>query len=281
MAPMSTRRKLAIATWDAPREGNIYGKLTLDATEALAYIAYLRQTSGEKVTITHLVGKAVASALEAAPGLNGVIRFGSFVQKTTIDIAFLVALEEGADLAKAKIDNYDAKSVVDVAVELRELASKLHKGEDEAFNKSKGTLKMLPTWIIRPLLKLTGFLSGILGWSVPALGLESYPFGSAIITNVGVFGVDEGFAPPTPFANVPLYVLIGAVRDSPFVLDGELCVRKTLTLTATIDHRFIDGAQGGALAKVMREIFENPWKLDGLDGNPANAAESAEESVTA
>jgi pyruvate dehydrogenase E2 component (dihydrolipoamide acetyltransferase) len=29
MAKMSTRRKLAIATWRSPREGNIYGKMTL------------------------------------------------------------------------------------------------------------------------------------------------------------------------------------------------------------------------------------------------------------
>src|SRR5437868_3292437 len=38
MSKMSTRRKLAIATWGNPGEGNIYGKLTLDATEALAYL---------------------------------------------------------------------------------------------------------------------------------------------------------------------------------------------------------------------------------------------------
>lgn len=269
MAKMSTRRKLAIASWDAPREGNIYGKLTMDASAALAYIAWLRETSGEKVTITHLVGKAVASALEQAPGLNGVIRWGAFVQKPTIDIAFLVALEEGSDLAKAKIENYDKKSVVDVAIELKELAAKLHRGEDEQFNKSKGPLQILPTWIIRPLLKITGFLSGRLGWSVPLLGLESYPFGSCIITNVGVFGLDEGYVPPTPFANVPLYVLIGAVRDTPWVHEGALTIRPLLTLTATIDHRFIDGAQGGTLAKVMRNIFENPWQLSGMDGPPS------------
>ena len=35
---MTLRRKLAIATWDAPREGNIYGKLVLDARPALEYI---------------------------------------------------------------------------------------------------------------------------------------------------------------------------------------------------------------------------------------------------
>jgi len=38
MAMNSTRRKLAIGTWSAPREGNIYGKLTLNAEPALAYI---------------------------------------------------------------------------------------------------------------------------------------------------------------------------------------------------------------------------------------------------
>ena len=62
--------------------------------------------------------------------------------------------------------------------------------------------------------------------------------------------------------------MIGTVRDSPFVLDGELTIRPTLTLTATIDHRFIDGAQGGTLAKVMRKIFENPWQLSDMDGPP-------------
>ncbi len=61
------RRKLAIASWSSPSEGNIYGKLTVDATEALAYLDHLRETTGEKVTVTHLVGKAVAEALAAEP----------------------------------------------------------------------------------------------------------------------------------------------------------------------------------------------------------------------
>jgi pyruvate dehydrogenase E2 component (dihydrolipoamide acetyltransferase) len=267
----STRRKLAISTWDAPREGNIYGKLTVDATEALAYVAWLRQTSGEKVTITHLVGKACAEALARSPGLNGIIRFGRYVEKSTVDLSFLVALEDGKNLAKAKIDRFDTKSVVDVAKELRALADKLYRGEDREFNKSQGPLKLLPTWLIRPLLKVTGYLSSVLGLSVPALGLEAYPFGSLIITNVGVFGLDEGFAPPTPFAHVPVYVLVGALRDAPVVRDGAIVVRKQLTLCATIDHRYLDGAQGGVLAKVVRDILENPWQLEGLEGRPAEA----------
>lgn len=268
MNPNSTRRKLAIASWSPPREGNIYGKLTVDATEALAYLEWLRATSGEKVTVTHLVGKAVAMALREAPGLNGVIRWGRFVPHDTIDIAYLVALEEGRDLAKAKVATADGKSVVEIARELRALAERLHKGQDEQFKKATGPIKWMPSWLVRPVVHWTGWLSGVLGWSIPALGLERFPFGSAIVTNVGVFGLDEGFAPPTPWAHVPIYVLMGAVRDAPAVVDGALTVRKQLTITATIDHRFMDGAQGGRLAKVVRDVLERPWQLEGMDGPP-------------
>lgn len=280
MRKMSTRRKLAIATWSSPREGNIYGKLTVDATEALAYLDHVRRTTGEKVTITHLVGKACGEALRQSPSLNGYLRLGEYIPHRTVDIAYLVALEEGANLAKAKVCNVDTKSVADVARELRELARRLHEGRDEQFKKSQGPVGLLPTWVLRPVLGITGLLTSSFGVSIPALGLEAFPFGSCIVTSVGMFGLDEGFAPPTPFARVPVYVLVGALRDSPAVADGKLVVRKHITLTATIDHRFMDGHQGGVLAGVVRSIFENPWQLEGLPGRPESTERIQQSEAT-
>ena len=121
--PNGLRRKLAIATWAPPREGNIYGKLTVDVSEALRWIDAVRAQSGEKVTLTHLVGKAVAEAFAQAPGLNGVIRLGTYQRHQGVALSFLIALEEGQNLAKAKIDDFDKKSVVEVARELRGLTS--------------------------------------------------------------------------------------------------------------------------------------------------------------
>jgi len=262
MAKMTTRRKLAIATWSRPPEGNIYGKITIDATNAMRYIAEIKERDGIKLTITHLVGKAVAMALKKAPGLNGRILFGAFEPYPTVDITYLVALEDGADLAKARIADADKKSLPEIAGELRALAKRLHDKKDADYEKSKNMLRALPTWIIRPLLFVVGWLGGALGISVPALGVEKFPFGSCIITSVGMLGLDEGFAPPTPFARTPLLVLVGAMRDRPAVVDGELCVRPQFTITATIDHRFIDGFQGGILAKEARRILENPYLLD-------------------
>jgi len=259
---MTLRRKLAIATWTPPREGNIYGRVTLDATEALKYIEHLRITTGEKITITHLVGKAVGLALAQAPSLNGRIVMDRFVPFKSVDIAYLVALEGGDNLGKVKVERVDEKSVVEIATELRSSFNRLDKGQDEAFKKSMAPLKWMPRWLLRRVLNIVGFLGAGLGWNIGALGVESFPFGSCIVTSVGMLGFDEGFAPPTPFARVPIYVLVGAVRPLPAVVDGAVVVRDQVTITATIDHRFVDGYQLGVVAKVFRQVIENPWSLE-------------------
>lgn len=265
----TVRRKLAIATWSDPSEPNIHGKLTVDATEALRYLAWVRETTGEHATITHFVGKAVALALASTPSLNGYLRFGRFVPHATTDITYLVVLEGGENLAKARLREVDRKSVADIARELRELAARLREGRDGDFAKSMKTVGLLPTWLLRPILWLTGFLASVLGLRLPSLGVEPFAFGSAVITSVGMFGLDEGYAPFSPFMRIPLLVLVGAVSDQPAAVDGALAIRPRLTITATIDHRFVDGFQGGTLAKTIRAVFENPWTLEGRDGPPA------------
>jgi len=77
-----------------------------------------------------------------------------------------------------------------------------------------------------------------------------------------MFGLEEGFVPPTPFTRVPVYILVGAVKDRPAVVDGKVQIQPQLTITATIDHRFIDGAQLAILSKVVKSILENPWQLE-------------------
>lgn len=259
---MSTRRKLAIATWSSPKEGNIYGKLTIDATHALAYLQELNEKTGIKTSITHLVGRAAGLALKSAPDLNGRIVFGRYIPHETVDLAFLVALPHTQDLAKFKVCNIDQKTTVQIAEELRTAAERLRAGQDTDFEKSKGLLKALPTWLIRPILWLTGYVTGALGFEVKALGLEAFPFGTAIITSVGMLGIDEGYAPPTPFARVPVYLAITQIKQRAVVHQGEIVIRPQLDIMATVDHRFMDGYQGGMLVKQLKQYLENPASMD-------------------
>lgn len=74
------------------------------------------------------------------------------------------------------------------------------------------------------------------------------------------------------------------MRDEPVVRDGEIVVRKVLTIAATIDHRFMDGTQGAVLAQTVRKYFANPELLDakalGIAVAPEPDAASKSELVT-
>lgn len=266
---MSLRRKVAIATWNSPKEGNIYGKLTIDVTNALKYIDYLRNITQKKITITHLIGKSVGLALAKCPDINGRIFFGRYVPHKTADVSFLVSLEGGKNLDRCKISSIDQKSIPEIADELKSLASRLREGGDKDHEKSKPIIKLLPTWLIKPMLRFFGFLSGAAGINLPFLGVRSFPFGACLITNVGMFGLDEGYAPPVPFAHIPLLLAIPEIKKRVMVENDEVVIKPMLDIMATIDHRFLDGHRGSMIAKMLKNMLENPWTMEGLKDMPA------------
>jgi pyruvate dehydrogenase E2 component (dihydrolipoamide acetyltransferase) len=251
---------MAATTWREPRDPVIFGSLDVDMTEGLAFVASCRG-GGANVTVTHLVGRALALALDRSPNLNSRIVLGRVRPLPSIDIAFLVSLDEGDDLSAVKVERADEKSVQEIAGELASRALTLREGRDEDFSKAKGTMERLPWWALGPALRAMSWLSGGLGISIPALGVKADPFGSAIITSVGMFGVDTAFVPFTPFARVPLYLLIGAVKDRAVVVDGRIEARPVMTLTASIDHRYVDGHELAMLAHTLRDTIEDPWRL--------------------
>lgn len=259
---MTTRRKLAIATWSSPREGNIYGKMTFDMTHALAYLKELNEKSSEKITVTHLIGRAVGLAMKSAPDVNGYISFGRYIPHETADLSFLIAIPHTHDLGKFKICNIDQKKPVEIAQELSAAAAKLRAGKDSDFEKSQNLVRILPTWLIRPLLWIIGYATGALGLELKPLGLEAFPFGAAIITSVGMLGIDEGYPPPTPFARVPVYIVVTAIKERPVAHQGQVVIRPQMDIMATIDHRFMDGFRGAQLIKIIRHYMENPKAVD-------------------
>lgn len=268
---MSTRQKLMIATWDPPGEGNILGAVSVDCTKALAYVAEKRRETSVKVTITHVAIKAVAEALARCPTINGHIVMGRYVPSSTVDIGCLVAMEreEGAagskanDLANVTIRSAHLKSVVEIAQELAAGATRLRAGQDKDFEKSKPLMRLLPTWVLSRVVKLTGFIGCELGLSVAPLGVKPRPFGTCLLTAFGSMGLDMAWAPHTPFSRVPLTVGVGAVSDKVIAVDGRAEVRPVLSLFATIDHRFMDGADGAKLAAVVRAVLSDPKSLEG------------------
>lgn len=261
---MSARRRISIASYRPPREGVIHGSMTLDCSKVAKYLAEVNAAGAQgrdasPVTITAFVGAVVGRALRASPSLNGRIHLGRYIPHERVNVAFLVQVNDGENLAQVLVEDIDELSPVEVHSQLRAKAEAVRSGKDENFEKSINLTRRMPTPILRRVLSFGGFVTTGLG--LPFAGQPAFPFGSAVITSVGMLGVDEAFVPPTPFLRVPLYVAIGRMRDMVFAESGEPVVRPGITLTATLDHRFIDGFQAGVLANRVREGFDNPWLL--------------------
>jgi 2-oxoisovalerate dehydrogenase E2 component (dihydrolipoyl transacylase) len=79
---------------------------------------------------------------------------------------------------------------------------------------------------------------------------------SFTITNIGVFGVDGG----TPILNPGEsgILAIGAIRQRPWVVDGEVVPRWVTTLSLSFDHRIVDGEQASRFLVDVAGILENP-----------------------
>lgn len=80
--------------------------------------------------------------------------------------------------------------------------------------------------------------------------------GTITITNVGVFGVDTG----TPILNPgeSAILALGAVREMPWVVDGQIVARQVCQLALSFDHRVVDGAQGSRFLADVGALLGDP-----------------------
>ncbi|GAC1440249.1 MAG: hypothetical protein NVSMB55_04170 [Mycobacteriales bacterium] len=256
----SVRRKIAVATWRASKESRLYARMAVDATAVLEYCAGQRAATGVPVSPAAVVGLAFQRAVEQVPAFHNRVVFGRIVPFPSYDVAFAVDIEGGDDLAPTKVRAADTKSVVAVSAELAAGAERLRARADRDFQTTNGIARLVPWFLLRPMLALASLLNGGIG--VRAFGQPAHPLGSLFVTNIGSFGLDEGYVAPVPLARVPLYICVGAVSPAAMVIDGQVVARPQLVITATADHRLVDGAHAAKLARIVRGLLADPALID-------------------
>jgi pyruvate dehydrogenase E2 component (dihydrolipoamide acetyltransferase) len=83
--------------------------------------------------------------------------------------------------------------------------------------------------------------------------------GSVTITNLGMFGTEEFAAiinPPQ--ASI---LAVGAARQEPVVVDGEVRPAMCMRLTLSVDHRPVDGVSAAEWMRVLISLLEHPARI--------------------
>ncbi len=88
---------------------------------------------------------------------------------------------------------------------------------------------------------------------------DEYTGGSLTVSNLGMYGIDAFIAVINPPQAAILAV--GQVADKVVVRDGQMVVRKMMTINLSGDHRVIDGAIGAEYLRELKALLEHPMRL--------------------
>jgi pyruvate dehydrogenase E2 component (dihydrolipoamide acetyltransferase) len=80
--------------------------------------------------------------------------------------------------------------------------------------------------------------------------------GTFTISNLGMFGIEQFVAVLNPPQAAILAV--GATIDTPVVRNGAVEVRPIMSMTLTVDHRAVDGAEGADFLRTVKQFVEDP-----------------------
>lgn len=259
---LSAFRRIALGTWRTVGDPSVYGTLTVEVDAALAYVEAYRAATGRRLTLTHLMAKAMAEVFREMPDANAILRWNRIYLRERISIFFQVALEDEdtgeVDLSGVLIEDADTKSLDRIMDEFEAKVGAVRKGQDRALEKTRRSFKKLPYVLLRPFLTLAGFLSYGLNLDLRKVGMPKDAFGSACVTNIGSLGIDEAYVPLIPYARTTLLVAMGAVNAEPVVEGDEIVVRRRMRLNATFDHRVLDGAHCVVMSRVLKRCFAEP-----------------------
>ena len=88
------------------------------------------------------------------------------------------------------------------------------------------------------------------------LTLPDMEGGTFTISNLGMFGVEQFVAVLNP-PQVAI-LAVGAVKETPVVVDGAVDIAPMMQVVLTCDHRAIDGADGAEFLRTLVALVEQP-----------------------
>lgn len=258
-AKLSAFRKVALGTWKTVGDPSVYAEFELDVEPALDYLLNVGEAHQKKLTMTHFVGKACAETIRRHPELNCMLRWGKLYRRENIDIFFQVASDaKGEDLSGTTVRSIDQKNICEIADEMQKKVKRIRETGDIDYKEMKKTMKTIPAILSRTLLNFSSYFMYTFNLWSPLLGVPKDPFGTIMITSIGSIGLDRAFVPLVPYSRVPCLIAIGTIREAPMAVNGQVAIKKVVSLCVTFDHRVIDGMHASHMAKTLKKIFAHP-----------------------
>ena len=246
-------------------KGKIFKRdLVLNTSEVISKEAELKPYSG----IRKVIGDRMAESQFSAPtftlnievGVNKLLKLKDKIaqplmdetgEKLTINDLLILAVSRG-------VEKYP-----DINVSLTDKGILCHKEINVGFAVSGNGVLMVPVIKntedkgIRNIL--TEGKDLIKKAREGKLGAAEQSGSTITLSNLGMYGVHYF----NPIINQPNSCIIGVgtIEEKPKAKNGKISVKKVIYLSATFDHRVIDGALGAEFMQYVKKLIEDPYSL--------------------
>lgn len=229
----------------ASGRSNVHGLVEADVTAARRRIRRYEAETGTRLSFTAFVVHCLAAAVDEHPHVNAYRDWRGRVH-TFDDVDVNVLIEKPTDAGRVGVPHVvraaNHRSLRAVHDEIRDAKAST---DDASLSRFERLGLSLPGVVRR------------LPWRLPQLFPRKWKAlaGTVAVTSVGMMGERGGWAlAPTNYA---VQVAVGGIAERPRYVDDELEPRDCLSLTVTVDHDVVDGADATRFTDRFVELVED------------------------
>ncbi|GAA0545687.1 2-oxo acid dehydrogenase subunit E2 [Halorubrum ejinorense] len=234
----------------AGHRSNIHGLVEIDVTDARERIRTIEEETGTKLSFTAFIVSCLAATVDEQPHVQRYRDWrGRIYEFEDVDVNVLIERETDGDQIGIPYVIRQANQRT-----IRSIHDEIRRVKADTTNRPEAR-------VARFARRLPGFLRRQI-WRLPQWFPTRWKHiaGSVAVTSIGMFGTGNGWAiSPT---NYTLQLTVGGIGTKPRLIDGELCSREFLSLTATFDHDVVDGAPATRFVQRLCEHIEASHGLD-------------------
>jgi hypothetical protein len=206
-----------------------------------------------------LVLHEVAGMLHARPRMNRFVAGRRLYQRDGVHLSF-GAMKDFADNAPLEMIKRRFEPDESLATVIEDLDGAVRDARTSGVAEVDKEMRLflaLPVPVLDLAVSVFHWLDAC-GILPSALTRSDPMYSSAVVSNLGSLKTDAAFHHLYEHGNCPLFLVVGRVRPTPVVHDGEVRIRPVLPLRWTFDERIEDGLYAAQSAELLRRRLEDP-----------------------
>lgn len=249
-------------------DSDVYINFKIDVTNLVKFVNKHKNDSENKLTYFHVFCTALAKLFYEKPKLNRFICDKNTYVRNDVIISFIAKIDFTDKSEEVMINiNFDKDdnvySVRDkISNRVNKVRDKKNENNKENTNNAVDKIGKLPRIIRVPLVGIYKWLDKK-GFLPLSLMKDNIYYSSAIVSNLGNFGIGSIYHNLTDFGTSSMLITIGQIhKDKMIDKDGKEYICDVCDFGVNCDERIADGFYFASACKLFASILENPEVLE-------------------